>query len=110
MVTHHAIIPIPKLIWNETIEDAGEVLRALVSLPIDLVLTGSRHKAFATRVNETILVNAGTFSSDHIMSNFGCSFNVIDVLENGGIIVSEISTQSSIRRILGIFSLIRKKQ
>ncbi|MCG3219117.1 MAG: metallophosphoesterase, partial [Candidatus Heimdallarchaeota archaeon] len=102
LVTHHAIIPIPRLIWNETIEDAGEVLRALVSLPIDLVLTGSKHKAFATRVNETILINAGTFSSNHIMSNFGSSFNVIDVLHNGGVIVSEVSTQSGIRRILGI--------
>ncbi|MHA1910263.1 MAG: metallophosphoesterase family protein [Candidatus Kariarchaeaceae archaeon] len=110
MITHHALIPIPRLIWNETIEDAGEVLRALVSLPIDLVLTGSRHKSFATRVNETILINAGTFSSNHIMSNFGSSFNVIDVLSNGGVIVSEVSTQSSIRRILGIFSLIRLKE
>jgi 3',5'-cyclic AMP phosphodiesterase CpdA len=110
LVTHHALIPIPRLIWNETIEDAGEVLRALVSLPIDLVLTGSRHKSFATRVNETILVNAGTFSSDHIMSSFGCSFNVIDILQNGGVIVSEVSTQSGIRRILGIFSLIRLKE
>ena len=108
-VLHHHLIPIPKVRENYIVEDAGDTLRAIINSPVSLVLTGFKHISFTTRLNNTIFVNVNSLSSSIIRSRVGNSFNVIDILENNGIIVREINVNSGSKRILGIYPRIGDK-
>ncbi len=107
---HHHLIPIPKVKENYIVEDAGDVLRALVDSPVKLVLTGFKHIGFMTRLNGTIFINANSLSSTIVRSQITNSFNLIDFLENGGIVATEINVISGSRRVLGIYPELPEKK
>ena len=102
VIMHHHIIPISGTKEISALEDAGDVLRTLIDTEVNLVLSGHMGKAFATRVEKSVFVNCNTFSSP-ITTSLENSFNIIDISQEGGIVVSEISVPSGFRRILGIF-------
>ncbi|GBC69067.1 3',5'-cyclic adenosine monophosphate phosphodiesterase CpdA [archaeon HR01] len=103
-VFHHHLIPIPYAgRERDILEDAGDVLKAILDLKVDLVLMGHRHVRHAVKVGETLLVNAGTVSSARTRGRLGNSFNIIDVTEDRQVTVSEMKIPSGELHILGTF-------
>ena len=80
---HHHLIPVPNS-GRETniIDDAGETLDIILQNNVPLVLMGHRHVPYGVKVHNTLLVNAGTFSSNRTRAYFGNTFNIIDVDDN----------------------------
>jgi 3',5'-cyclic AMP phosphodiesterase CpdA len=87
---HHHLIPVPNSgRENNIIEDAGETLDIILKNDIPLVLMGHRHVPFGVKIHNTLLVNAGTFSSNRTRAHIGNTFNIIEI-ENNNIIVSVV--------------------
>ena len=80
---HHHLVPVPNS-GRETniIEDAGETLDILLRNEVPLVIMGHRHVPWAVKIHKTLLVNAGTFSSNRTRAHFGNTFNIIDIDKN----------------------------
>lgn len=91
---HHHLIPVPNS-GRETniIEDSGETLDFILENTIPLVLMGHRHVPYGVKIHNTLLVNAGTFSSDRTRAHFGHTFNIIDI-ENNTIEVSVVHIEN----------------
>jgi len=77
---HHHLIPVPNS-GRETniLEDAGETLDIILKNNVPLVLMGHRHVPYAVKIHNSLLVNAGTFSSNRTRAHFGHTFNIIEV-------------------------------
>ena len=102
---HHSVLPIPRSHFRRAVKDAGEVIEFLTSQNVPLVLSGLEHYGTALQVENTVFVNAGTFSSRKIRSKRLNTFNVISVFESGLIQVEEIEIHSGVRHQLGLFSI-----
>jgi putative phosphoesterase len=90
LVFHHHLIPVPYSGREiNVLEDAGDVLEMVLQQGVDLVLMGHRHVRRVLRVENTILVNAGTLSSLRTRGRLGHSYNIIDIFEDGTIRVLE---------------------
>ncbi|MHA2252998.1 MAG: metallophosphoesterase family protein [Candidatus Kariarchaeaceae archaeon] len=79
---HHTLIPLDRTKHEAELTDAGDVLSAVTKANIPLVLTGSKYKAGAWQVDDTVIVNAGPFSSKKITNRKGNSFNNIIIYES----------------------------
>ncbi len=99
---HHNIVPLPHIREKGLLEDAGDVLKSLYDLQVDLVLTGHSSYPHATRFGNTVIANANAVSCKYIRSSYGNSFNVIDIYENL-INISEIHSLWGSKRIIGIW-------
>ena len=64
----------------------------VLSYDVSLVLMGHRHVPYAVRVHNTLMLNAGTFSSTRTRAHFGNSFNIIDI-EGHAIIVTSYTME-----------------
>ncbi len=92
LVFHHHLIPVPYSGREvNVLEDAGDILDMAIRNKVHLVLMGHRHVRHATRVEDLILVNAGTFSCRRTRGKFGYSFNLIDITEEGEVLIHEVS-------------------
>jgi 3',5'-cyclic AMP phosphodiesterase CpdA len=81
---HHHLIPVPNSGREQNIiDDAGGVLDLVLRNDVALVLMGHRHVPYAVRVHNTLMVNAGTFSSSRTRAHMGNSFNIIDIQDSG---------------------------
>lgn len=106
LVLHHHIIPVPFAGREKDIlEDAGDVLKAILDAKIDLVLMGHRHVRNAMQVNGTVFVNAGTVSSVRTRGRLGNSFNVIDITRDGLISIKVINIGSGKEETSWVFRL-----
>lgn len=76
---HHNIIPIPRTKHDSELQDAGDVLALIVDSKVNLVLTGAKNTSGCWQIEDTVFVNAGTFSSQRYNNRLGNSFNVIQV-------------------------------
>jgi len=77
---HHHLVPVPNAGRDRNIlNDGGGVLDLLLSCNVSMVLMGHRHVPYAVRVHNTLMINAGTFSSSRTRAHFGNSFNIIDI-------------------------------
>jgi 3',5'-cyclic AMP phosphodiesterase CpdA len=77
---HHHLVPVPNSGREQNIlNDAGGVLDLVLRNKGALVLMGHRHVPYAVRVHNTLMVNAGTFSSARTRAHLGNSFNIIDI-------------------------------
>ncbi|MEM3672999.1 MAG: metallophosphoesterase [Candidatus Bathyarchaeia archaeon] len=77
---HHHIIPIPDTGADQiTIVDAGDVLRSLVKSKVNLVLCGHRHRPWRWRIEDMLVVHAGSVSCEKLRGFFCNSYNVINV-------------------------------
>jgi putative phosphoesterase len=99
---HHNVVPLPHIREKGLLEDAGDVLKSLCDLQVDLILTGHSSYPDAMKVNNTIISNANAVSCQYGRSLYGNSFNVIDIYENL-VNISEIHSLWGSRRILGIW-------
>jgi len=77
---HHHLIPVPNS-GRETniIEDAGETLDIILQNNIPLVLMGHRHVPYGVKIHNTLLIHAGTFSSNRTRAHYGHNFNIIEI-------------------------------
>ncbi len=77
---HHHIIPIPDTGADQiTIVDAGDVLRSLMKSKADLVLCGHRHRPWRWKMEDMLVVHAGSVSCEKLRGFFCNSYNVITV-------------------------------
>lgn len=103
---HHHLVPVPHS-GRETnvLEDAGEVLENILRHKVHLVLMGHRHVGRILRIEDTILVNAGTTSSIRTRGRLGHTFNIIDIMEDGSIKIYERNVQQGKNRTEASYSL-----
>jgi 3',5'-cyclic AMP phosphodiesterase CpdA len=77
---HHHIIPVPDTGADQiTIVDAGDVLRSLVKSKANLVLCGHRHRPWRWRMEDMLVVHAGSISCEKLRGFFCNSYNVIEI-------------------------------
>ena len=105
VVFHHHILPLPNIREKNPIEDAGDVLKDLIDMKVDLILTGHRHIANVRKINQTIVINANTLSSKRILAGHPNSFNLIDFFTNGTVEITEIAIKNGIQKFLGNYKL-----
>ncbi len=79
-VLHHHLIPVPDTGLEQAIvEDAGDVLKAVSKIGVDLVISGHRHRPWIWRLNDTQFIFAGAVSTRKLRGFFENSYNVIKI-------------------------------
>jgi len=77
---HHHVVPVPDTGADQiTVVDAGDVLRSLVKSKANLVLCGHRHRPWRWKMENMLLVHAGSVSCEKLRGFFCNSYNVITV-------------------------------
>ena len=77
---HHHVVSIPDTGRERNVlSDAGDILKTLTSHEVDLVLSGHKHVPNIWRINETVIVNAGSLSSNKLRGKIGNSYNVYNI-------------------------------
>lgn len=77
---HHHIIPVPDTGADQiTIVDAGDVLRSLIKSNVDLVLCGHRHRPWKWKIENMLVVHAGSVSCEKLRGFFCNSYNVVKI-------------------------------
>jgi len=76
---HHHVIPVPDTGADQiTVVDAGDALRSLVKAKTNLVLCGHRHRPWRWRIEDILVVHAGSVSCEKLRGFFCNSYNVIE--------------------------------
>ncbi|MGN0177517.1 MAG: metallophosphoesterase family protein [Methanobrevibacter sp.] len=79
---HHHIISIPQTGRERNVlSDAGDVLKTLTTHEVDLVVSGHKHVPNIWKLNNTIVVNAGSLSSKKLrgrINNSYITYNITD--------------------------------
>jgi Icc protein len=79
-VVHHHLIPLPGTGRERyIIFDAGDILERLIETKVDLVLSGHKHVPYSWRLENMLIVNAGTASTLRLRGNTRPCYNVIEV-------------------------------
>lgn len=79
---HHHVVPIPQTGRERNVlSDAGDILKTLTTHEVDLVLSGHKHVPNIWKVNNTIIVNAGSLSSNKLRGKIKNSYNVYNISE-----------------------------
>jgi Icc protein len=82
-VVHHHLIPLPGTGRERNIVlDPGDVLQRLVDVGVNLVLSGHKHVPYTWKLEDMLIVNAGTASTLRLRGDTRPCYNVIEV-ENG---------------------------
>ena len=77
---HHHLIPIPRTgRGNNVLVDAGDVLELLDRSGVNLVLCGHWHIPWIWRLNNMLVVSAGTVSSSKIRGKAPQCYNLIEL-------------------------------
>lgn len=80
---HHHVVPIPQTGRERNVlSDAGDVLKTLTTHEVDLVLSGHKHVPNIWKLNETIIINAGSLCSNKLRGKNGNSYNVYNISDN----------------------------
>jgi len=77
---HHHVVPVPDTGADQiTVVDAGDALRSLVKAKTNLVLCGHRHRPWRWRIEDMLVVHAGSVSCEKLRGFFCNSYNIITV-------------------------------
>jgi 3',5'-cyclic AMP phosphodiesterase CpdA len=77
---HHHVVPIPQTGRERNVlSDAGDILKTLTTHEVDLVLSGHKHVPNIWKINETVIVNAGSLSSIKLRGKNKNSYNVYNI-------------------------------
>lgn len=80
---HHHVIPIPQTGRERNVlSDAGDILKTLTTHEVDLVLCGHKHVPNIWKINNTLIVNAGSLCSHKLRGKIGNSFNIYNITDN----------------------------
>jgi len=79
---HHHVVPIPQTGRERNVlSDAGDVLKTLTTHEVDLVLSGHKHVPNIWKINDTIIVNAGSLCSNKLRGKNKNSYNVYNITD-----------------------------
>ncbi len=80
MALHHHLLPVPGTGRERNIVfDAGDVLEVLVRNGVDIVLSGHKHVPHVWRIENMIVVNAGTAACMRLRGRTKPSYNILRV-------------------------------
>ncbi len=80
---HHHLVPVPGTGRERNIVyDAGDMLRVLSSCGADLVLCGHKHVPNVWRLEDMLIVNAGTACSHRLRGTVRPCYNIIEVYDS----------------------------
>jgi len=101
---HHHLVPVP-LAGRERdiLRDAGDVLRMLIEQNVHLCIAGHRHIPWTWKIEDLLIVHAGTFGSERTRGFKTQSYNIINIKqeENGWnieVILKKIEQSAEILR------------
>lgn len=81
---HHHLVPVPGTGRERNIvHDAGDLLRVLSNTGTDLVLCGHKHVPNIWRLEDMLIVNAGTACTHRLRGKVRPCYNLIEVYESG---------------------------
>jgi len=104
LVFHHHLVSVPFSGRDrDVLEDAGDILDMVLNYRVNMVLMGHRHARRTMKVQDTVLVNAGTTSSIRTRGRLGHSYNLIDIFADGSVKVTERSVTERKANVLGTF-------
>jgi Icc protein len=79
---HHHLVPVPNTGRERNmVNDAGDVLETVVDAGVDMVLCGHKHVPYLWRVEDLLVVTAGTVSCLRLRGKIEPSYNIIHVRE-----------------------------
>ena len=77
---HHHLVPVPGTGRERNIVyDAGDMLQVLASCGTDLVLCGHKHVPNVWRLEDMLIVNAGTACSHRLRGRVRPCYNIIEI-------------------------------
>lgn len=80
---HHHLVPIPGTGRERNIvHDAGDLLQVLASNGVDLVLCGHKHVPNVWRLEDMLIVNAGTCCTHRLRGRVRPCYNIIEIRDN----------------------------
>ena len=80
---HHHVIPIPQTGRERNVlSDAGDILKTLTTHEVGIVLCGHKHVPNIWKINETLIVNAGSLSSNKLRGKNRNSYIVYEISDN----------------------------
>ena len=80
---HHHLVPVPATGRERNIvNDAGDVLEVLADSGVDLVLCGHKHVPYIWRVEDLLLLTAGTVSCLRLRGRIEPNYNIINITDN----------------------------
>lgn len=93
VVLHHHVVPIPQTGRERNVlSDAGDILKTLTTHEVDLVLSGHKHVPNIWKINNTIIANAGSLSSNKLRGKIKNSYNVYNISDTEiGIFLHEVN-------------------
>lgn len=86
---HHHLVPVPGTGRERNIvHDAGDLLRVLANNSVDLVLCGHKHVPNVWRLEDMLIVNAGTCCTHRLRGRVKPCYNIIEVTDRSSVRVS----------------------
>jgi Icc protein len=105
---HHHLVPVPNTGRERNIvNDAGDVLETIVDAGVDMVLCGHKHVPYLWRIEDLLVVTAGTVSCLRLRGIIEPSYNIIYIREKE-IDIYRRSPFDKIEKILGVKRVGRK--
>jgi len=81
---HHHLVPVPGTGRERNIvHDAGDLLRVLADNGVDLVLCGHKHVPNVWRLEDMLIVNAGTCCTHRLRGKVRPAYNIVEISEEG---------------------------
>ena len=74
--------------------DAGDFLKLISQLKVNLVLCGHKHVPWFWKLNGILMINAGTATTRRTKARVEASFNVIKIEEERNIFVERLSSRT----------------
>ena len=83
IVLHHHVVPIPQTGRERNVlSDAGDILKTLTTHEVDLVLSGHKHVPNIWKINDTVIVNAGSISSTKLRGKNMNSYIIYNITDD----------------------------
>lgn len=83
LALHHHLLPVPGTGRERSmIYDAGDLLEVLIQIGVDLVLCGHKHVPYVWRLENLVVINAGTASSLRLRGKTKPCYNIIQIEDN----------------------------
>jgi Icc protein len=80
---HHHLLPVPGTGRERSmVHDAGDLLEVLVKCGVDLVLCGHKHVPYVWRLENLVVVNAGTACTLRLRGHTKPCYNIIEISGN----------------------------
>ena len=80
---HHHVVPIPQTGRERNVlSDAGDILKTLTTHEVDLVLSGHKHVPNIWKINNSLIVNAGSLCSCKLRGKNKNSYNVYNITDS----------------------------